>query len=149
VRHLDSWIKIDQLDVTCFFFLMLNMFRMLIHPSSTNKSQAPEYWCINIRNMLNIKKKHVTSSWSLFIQLFQGDRCLLEEKIRNSNDIKLLFLTLMSPILESALCSRLHTLNCILGRSKRCDSCRWNVWWRVGTEGNVVWRKTCWGTRPS
>jgi len=31
-----SWIKRDQLDVTCFFFhyLMLNMFRMFIHPSS-------------------------------------------------------------------------------------------------------------------
>jgi len=30
------WIKIDQLDVTCllFHYLMLNMFRILIHPSS-------------------------------------------------------------------------------------------------------------------
>jgi hypothetical protein len=31
------WIKRDQLDVTCFFlfhYFMLNMFRMLIHPSS-------------------------------------------------------------------------------------------------------------------
>jgi len=60
---------------------------------------------------------------------------------------KLLFLTLMSPILESALCSRLHTLNWILGRSNRCDSWRWNVWWRVGTEGSVVWRNTCWGNK--
>ena len=36
VHHLDSWIKRDQLDFTCFLFhyLMLNMFRMLIHPSS-------------------------------------------------------------------------------------------------------------------
>jgi len=36
VHHLDSWITIDQLEVTCFFFyyLMLNMFRMLVHPSS-------------------------------------------------------------------------------------------------------------------
>ena len=36
VHHLYSWIKRDQLDVTCFLFhyLMLNMFRMLIHPSS-------------------------------------------------------------------------------------------------------------------
>ena len=35
VHHFDSWIKIDQLDVTFFYFnyLMLNMFRMLIHPS--------------------------------------------------------------------------------------------------------------------
>jgi len=77
-----------------FHYLMLNMFRMLIHPSSgacdlfvvlfhglycsgsmcvgvtlwfgwggvvwypdttTNKSQAPEDGCINIRNMLSIK----------------------------------------------------------------------------------------------
>jgi len=58
-------------------YLMLNMFRMLIHPSSgacdlfvelfhvmycagsagcgwSNKSQAPEDGCINIRNMLSI-----------------------------------------------------------------------------------------------
>ena len=36
VHHLDSWIKRDQLDVPCFLFhyLMLNVFRMLIHPSS-------------------------------------------------------------------------------------------------------------------
>ena len=36
VHHLDSWVKRDQLDVTCllFLYLMLNMFRMLIHPSS-------------------------------------------------------------------------------------------------------------------
>ena len=36
VHHLDSLIKRDQLDVTCFLFhyLMLNMFRMLVHPSS-------------------------------------------------------------------------------------------------------------------
>jgi hypothetical protein len=33
--HLDSWIKIDQLDVICFIIsLLLNMFRMLVHPSS-------------------------------------------------------------------------------------------------------------------
>ena len=113
-----SWIKRDQLDVTVFFlfhYLMLNMFQMLIHPSSgacdlfvklfyglycsgtmcvsvmmwfgwggvvsicrlkhyhiitpthivpeeynpwnnlTNKSQAPEDGCINIRNVLSIK----------------------------------------------------------------------------------------------
>ena len=36
VHHLDSWIKRDQLDITCFLFhyLLLNMFRMLVHPSS-------------------------------------------------------------------------------------------------------------------
>ena len=40
--------------------------------NSTNKSQAPEDGCINIRNMLSMKKeikRQVTSSWSLFIQL--------------------------------------------------------------------------------
>jgi len=40
VHHLDSLIKIDQLDVTLllifllFHYLLLNMFRMLVHPSS-------------------------------------------------------------------------------------------------------------------
>jgi len=36
VHHLDSWIKRDQLDVTwiLFHYLLLNMLRMLIHPSS-------------------------------------------------------------------------------------------------------------------
>jgi len=38
---------------------MLNMFRMLIQynpwNNSTNKSQAPEDGCINIRNVLSIK----------------------------------------------------------------------------------------------
>ena len=36
VHRLDGWIKRGQLDVTCFLFhdLMLNMFRMLVHPSS-------------------------------------------------------------------------------------------------------------------
>ena len=36
VHHLDNWIKRDQLGVTCFLFhyLMLNIFRMLIQPSS-------------------------------------------------------------------------------------------------------------------
>jgi hypothetical protein len=36
VQHLDSWIKRDQIDVTWFLliYLMLIMFRVLIHPSS-------------------------------------------------------------------------------------------------------------------
>jgi len=36
VHHLDSWIKIDQLMslVLLFHYLLLNMFQMLIHPSS-------------------------------------------------------------------------------------------------------------------
>jgi len=52
-----------------FHYLMLNMFRMLVHVTpthiepeqynswnnSTNKSQAPEDGCTNIRNLLSIK----------------------------------------------------------------------------------------------
>jgi len=36
MHHLDSWVKRDQLNVTCFIIslLMLNMFWMLIYPSS-------------------------------------------------------------------------------------------------------------------
>ena len=36
MHHLDSWINIDQLDVTCFIIslFVLNMLRMLVHPSS-------------------------------------------------------------------------------------------------------------------
>jgi hypothetical protein len=51
----------------------------------TNKSQAPEDGCINIRNMLSIKwgnKKQVTSSWSLFIQLFSSEIFFLANGIR-------------------------------------------------------------------
>jgi len=147
VHHLDSWIKRDQLDVTCFFISLFNdqhvsdvntsnlrSLRLIcwviswvvllwfdvrwcyvvvslgwcgirmqaealeycfsLHPDTTppqpnhnvtatriepeqynpwnnltNKFQAPENGCINIRNMLSIKywnKKQVTSSWSLF-----------------------------------------------------------------------------------
>ena len=91
VHHLDSWIKRDQLDVTCFFISLFNaqhvsdvntsiLRSFSLHPdttphqpnhnvtptriepdqynpwnNSTNKSQAPEDGCINIRNMLSIK----------------------------------------------------------------------------------------------
>jgi hypothetical protein len=93
VHHLDSWIKVHQLDVTCFIISLFNaqhvsdvgtsIFRSLplicwviswavllwfdvcwcygvvrqYNPwnNSTNKSQAPEDGCTNIRNMLSIK----------------------------------------------------------------------------------------------
>ena len=110
VQHLDSWIKRDQLDVTCFIISLctaqhvsdvntsiLRSLRLIwwvislvviflvhvcfsLHPdttppqpnhnvtpthiepeqhnpwnTSTNKSQAPEDGCINIRNMLSSK----------------------------------------------------------------------------------------------
>ena len=34
MHHLDIWIKVDQLDDTCFIIILLNMFQMLICPSS-------------------------------------------------------------------------------------------------------------------
>ena len=93
VHLLDNWIKRDQLDVTFFFFsfhyLMLNMFRILIHPSSgvcdlfvelflglycsvMIKVFALAYlfiWLVFIRDVCGYFRKQVTSSWSLFIQL--------------------------------------------------------------------------------
>lgn len=50
-------------------------------------------------------------------------------------------ITLISPIEESAR-SKLQMLNWIEGRSRRWDNWRWKVWWRVGTIGRVVWRRT-------
>ena len=86
VHHLDSWIKRETNLMSLallFHYLLLNMFRMLIHPSSgacdlfglycsgstcvgvtlkpasgyhtTPAKPHPEDGCINIRNMLNIK----------------------------------------------------------------------------------------------
>ena len=87
VHHLDSWIKRDQLDITCFIISLFNAQHVSdvntcfslhtdttphqpnhnitpthIEPEQynpwnnlTNKSQAPEDGCINIRNMLSIK----------------------------------------------------------------------------------------------
>jgi len=81
-----------------FHYLMLNMFRMLIHQYSGACDLFVELFhglycsvrievcalaylfsgeclvatCINIRNMLSLNNeiiKHVTSSWSIFIQL--------------------------------------------------------------------------------
>ena len=54
VHHLDSWIKRDQLDVTCFFISLFNVSDVL-----TSKT----CWALN-----NEIKKQVTSSWSPFIQ---------------------------------------------------------------------------------
>lgn len=51
--------------------------------------------------------------------------------------------TLIRPRLESLRFSRLQMLNLMLGRSSRCDNCRWKLWCRIGTIGKVVWRSTC------
>ena len=58
VHHLDSWIKRDQLDVTCF---IISLFTAQ-HVSDVNTSAT--CWALN-----NEIIKQVTSSWSLFIQL--------------------------------------------------------------------------------
>ena len=48
MHHLDSWIKIDQLDVTCFFISLFNaqMFRMLVHPSSGASDLFVTSWIV-------------------------------------------------------------------------------------------------------
>ena len=58
MHHLDSWIKRDQLDVTCFIISLFNA----QHVSDVNTSET--CWALN-----NEIIKQVTSSWSLFIQL--------------------------------------------------------------------------------
>ena len=57
MHHLDSWIKRDQLDVTCFIISLFNA----QHVSDVNTSET--CWALN-----NEIIKQVTSSWSLFIQ---------------------------------------------------------------------------------
>ena len=58
MHHFDSWIKIDQLDVTCFFISLFNA----QHVSDVLTSETR--WALN-----NEIKKQVTPSLSLFIQL--------------------------------------------------------------------------------
>jgi len=58
VHHLDSWIKREQLDVTCF---IISLFTAQ-HVSDVNTCDT--YWAVN-----NEIIKQVTSSWPLFIQL--------------------------------------------------------------------------------
>jgi len=58
VHHLDSWIKTDQIDVTCFIISLFNV----QHVSDVLTSET--CWALN-----NEIIKQVTSSWSLFIQL--------------------------------------------------------------------------------
>ena len=60
VHHLESWIKRDQLDVTCFIISLFNVQHVL----DINTSET--CWALN-----NEIIKQVTSSWSLFIQLIQ------------------------------------------------------------------------------
>ena len=58
VHHLDSWIKRDQLDVTCIIVSLFNA----QHVSDVNTSET--CWALNKEII-----KQVTSSWSLFSQL--------------------------------------------------------------------------------
>jgi len=59
VHHLDSWIKRDQLDVTCFIISLFNA----QHVSDVLTSKT--CWALN-----NEIIKQATSSWYLFIQLY-------------------------------------------------------------------------------
>ena len=57
MHHLDSWIKRDQLDVTCFIISLFNAQRV------SDVLTSETCWALN-----NEIIKQVTSSWSLFIQ---------------------------------------------------------------------------------
>jgi len=57
VHHLDSWVKRDQLDVTCFIISLFNA----QHVSDVLTSET--YWALNKEII-----KQVTSCWSLFTQ---------------------------------------------------------------------------------
>ena len=59
MHHLDSWVKRDQLDVTCFIISLLNA----QHVSDVNTSET--CWALNSEII-----KQVTSSWSLFTQIY-------------------------------------------------------------------------------
>jgi len=58
VHHLDSWVKRDQLDVTCFVISLLNA----QHVSDVNTSET--CWALSKEII-----KQVSSSWSLLTQL--------------------------------------------------------------------------------
>ena len=59
MHHLDNWAKRDQLDVTCFIISLYNA----QHVSDVNTSET--CWAL-YKEII----KQVTSSWSLFTQLF-------------------------------------------------------------------------------
>ena len=59
VRHLDSWMKIDQLDVTCFIISLFTA------QNVSNVLTFETCWAVNSEII-----KQVTSSWSIFIQLW-------------------------------------------------------------------------------
>ena len=60
MHHLDSWIKRDQLDVTCFIISLFNAQHVL------DVLTTETCWALN-----NEIIKQVTSSWSLFILLLK------------------------------------------------------------------------------
>ena len=61
-HHLYSWIKIYQLDVTCFIISLFTAQHV------SNVSTSETRWAVNSEII-----KQVTSSWSIFIQ--QSSRC--------------------------------------------------------------------------
>jgi len=77
VHHLDSWIKRDQLDVTCFIISLFNA----QHVSDVLTSETR--WALN-----NEIKKQVTSSWSLFIQRKELRFCV-ERRAENITEVRL------------------------------------------------------------
>ena len=86
VHHLDSWIKVDQLDVTCFIIslstaqhvsnvsisifrsllLIVDLFHVLYCSGSMKMDVLTFETCWAVNNEII---KQVTSSWSIFIQI--------------------------------------------------------------------------------
>jgi len=80
VHHLDSWIKRDQLDDTCFIVSLFTAQHVL------DVLTSETCWAVN-----NETIKQVTSSWSLFIQLihpyFPSCTLVSAPKIRTLHNI--------------------------------------------------------------
>ena len=114
LHHLDSWIKRDKLDTTPPQ-PNHNVTPTRIEPeqynpwnNSSNKSQAPEDGCINIRNMLSIKCWNKTASDIKLVSLYSKTYTF---------DAPCCNFSLATP---SPACVR-------FGKLKSCDDC--GLWW--------------------
>ena len=85
VHHLDSWVKRDQLDVTCFITSLFNAQLVSGVNTSILRSLRPLCWVMNVltsETCWALNKgiiKQVTSSWSLFTQL--SDILFLQQEL--------------------------------------------------------------------
>ena len=117
-----SWIKRDQLDVTYFFisFLMLNVFWMLVHPSSGACDLFVELfhglYCsgsmrVGVTNQSNTTHE-ITRQISLVLprmDVLTSETCwALNNEIKKASDIKLVSLYSTIKIIQDYACSNKH-----------------------------------------